>query len=127
MRQFFLQGGAAVGLHQQVRAVLSVFARHNGRRRAEPLPVLPDACLLRAVAGEGEGLQGAFGVGMAGEQRHLCAVRRQLRPRALFVEAAGGIFVGVVQDGEDGMLRLARLYPDLSLAFASGAAADLHQ
>ena len=72
-------------------------------------------------------MQGAFGVGMAGEQRHLCAVRRQLRPRALFVETAGGIFVGVVQDGEDGMLRLARLYPDLSLAFASGAAADLHQ
>ena len=45
MRQFFLQGGAAVGLHQQVRAVLSVFARHNGRRGAEPLPVLADARL----------------------------------------------------------------------------------
>jgi len=35
LRQFFLQGGAAVGLHQQVRAVLSVFARHNGGRGAE--------------------------------------------------------------------------------------------
>ena len=91
------------------------------------MPVLADARLARAVAGECQGLQGALRVAVAGEQRHLRAMRRQAGALAFVVEAAGGVFVGCVQHGEDGVLWLAGLYPNLAFAFASGAAADLYQ